>query len=138
MAGLLKFSVRLSGARASATALLGSQNEAVARTISVASFHTGKKLDQGTWKVPERLADIPDAEDPNFFNMVEYYFHRACVLAEDRLMKVGVYFLSRTKVAIKSSHMAFASLQGHFFSIYRIWHECESVTRRNAKKFTEF
>ena len=100
MAGLLKFSVRLSGARASATALLGSQNEAVARTISVASFHTGKKLDQGTWKVPERLADIPDAEDPNFFNMVEYYFHRACVLAEDRLMKVGVYFLSRTKVAI--------------------------------------
>ena len=89
MAGLLKISVRLSGARAPATALLGSQNEAVARTISVASLHTGKRLDQGTWKIPERLAGIPDAEDPNFFNMVEYYLHRGCVIAEERLMKVS-------------------------------------------------
>lgn len=38
------------------------------------------------WQVPERLQGIPEAEDPNFFNMVEFYFHKACVLAEDNLM----------------------------------------------------
>ena len=38
------------------------------------------------WKIPERLVDIPTADDPQFFNMVEYYFHKACVLAEERLI----------------------------------------------------
>ena len=39
------------------------------------------------WVIPERLAHIPDAENPNFFNMVEYYYHKACVLAEDKLVR---------------------------------------------------
>ena len=38
------------------------------------------------WEIPKRLEGIPDAENPNFFNMVEYYFHKACVLAEDQLL----------------------------------------------------
>ena len=29
-------------------------------------------------KIPERLLYIPDAEDPSFFEMVEYFFHRGC------------------------------------------------------------
>ena len=29
---------------------------------------------------------IPTAEDPSFFNMVEYYFHKACILGEPRFM----------------------------------------------------
>ena len=32
-----------------------------------------------------RLQHIPTAERPSFFNMVEYYFHRACVVAEPSL-----------------------------------------------------
>ena len=28
--------------------------------------------------IPERLQYIPTAEDPAFFEMVEYYFHRGC------------------------------------------------------------
>ena len=45
------------------------------------------------WAIPERLAHIPDAEDPNFFNMVEYYYHKACVIAEDKLVsfKEGIF-----------------------------------------------
>ena len=39
------------------------------------------------WQIPERLEDIPNSEDPNFFNMVEYYFHKACVLSEDKMME---------------------------------------------------
>jgi glutamate dehydrogenase (NAD(P)+) len=38
------------------------------------------------WEIPDRLRTIPDAENPSFFNMVEYYFHKACILAEDSMM----------------------------------------------------
>jgi len=38
-------------------------------------------------KVPDRLAYIPDAEDPAFFEMVEYYFHRGCQMVEDSLIE---------------------------------------------------
>lgn len=89
MAGLLKFGVRLSArAPKSVTALLNPNAEAVGRTVSIASLHTGKQLNTGTWVIPDRLLGIPDADNPNFFNMVEFYFHQACVLAEERLMKV--------------------------------------------------
>jgi glutamate dehydrogenase (NAD(P)+) len=36
--------------------------------------------------MPERLRGIPEAENPSFFNMVEYFFHKACVTAEPKLM----------------------------------------------------
>ena len=86
MAGLLKYGVRLSSR--APTALLNLNAEPVVRTVGVASLHTGNQLSSGTWQIPDRLAHIPDADNPNFFNMVEYYFHQACVLAEERLMKV--------------------------------------------------
>jgi len=38
-------------------------------------------------KIPERLQYIPDAEDPSFFEMVEYYFHRGCQMVEDSLIE---------------------------------------------------
>ena len=73
----------------SAATLLTNSNETAIRTVSIANFHTSKQLnDVTTWQIPERLHNIPDADNPNFFNMVEYYFHQACVLAEERLMKV--------------------------------------------------
>jgi len=52
-----------------------------------AAFHTSSPKNTATWKIPERLAGIPEAEDPPFFNMVEYYYHRGCVLAEEKLIK---------------------------------------------------
>ncbi|KAG0718917.1 Glutamate dehydrogenase, mitochondrial [Chionoecetes opilio] len=38
-------------------------------------------------QIPERLQYIPDAEDPKFFEMVEYFFHRGCQVVEDQLVE---------------------------------------------------
>ncbi|KAL5284010.1 GLUD1 family protein [Megaselia abdita] len=37
-------------------------------------------------KIPDRLKDVPVAKDPKFFDMVEYFFHRGCQIAEERLV----------------------------------------------------
>lgn len=41
----------------------------------------------GDHKIPDRLKDMPDNPKPNFFAMVEYFFHRACVIVEDKLVQ---------------------------------------------------
>ena len=53
------------------------------RTVS-RRFHASAAVN---WQIPERLAEIPESMDPNFFNMVEYYFHKACSIAEPTLME---------------------------------------------------
>ena len=40
----------------------------------------------GSLAMPDRLKHIPEAEDPGFFEMVEYFFHKSCVLGEESLM----------------------------------------------------
>lgn len=37
-------------------------------------------------QIPDRLADVPTAKDPRFSNMVEYFFHRGCQIAEPKLV----------------------------------------------------
>lgn len=37
--------------------------------------------------IPDRLKDVPTAENPRFFDMVEYFFHRSCQIAEDHLVE---------------------------------------------------
>merc|ERR1712096_598130 len=36
--------------------------------------------------IPDRLQHVPTAQDPGFFEMVEFFFHKACVLVEDKLI----------------------------------------------------
>lgn len=38
-------------------------------------------------EIPDRLKEVPTAENPRFFDMVEYFFHRACQIAEDQLVE---------------------------------------------------
>jgi len=52
-----------------------------------AAFHTTETTAVADeWKIPDRLQDVPTAKDPGFFEMVEYYFHKACVLIENKLV----------------------------------------------------
>lgn len=37
--------------------------------------------------IPDRLKDMPTHPNPRFFDMVEYFFHKACVLVEDKLVE---------------------------------------------------
>merc|ERR1711935_106457 len=38
----------------------------------------------------DQFKDVPEADDPGFFESVEYFFHKACVLAEDTLIDVNM------------------------------------------------
>lgn len=40
----------------------------------------------GDHQIPDRLKDIPTLPNPRFFDMVEYFFHRACQIVEDKLV----------------------------------------------------
>jgi len=86
---LIKSGSRALGSRALASAAKEMSGPAAATTASsTASIHTSGQCNafNEKWKIPERLVDIPNADNPQFFNMVEYYFHKACVLAEERLV----------------------------------------------------
>ncbi|XP_046392878.1 glutamate dehydrogenase, mitochondrial-like [Ischnura elegans] len=39
------------------------------------------------YKIPDRLKDIPEAANPKFFEMVEYFFHSACEILEEKLIE---------------------------------------------------
>ena len=79
-AGMMKMAAR--------PILMGS-TEGLPRILGVTAsngLHTSASRSTDTWQIPERLQGIPEAQDPSFFNMVEYYFHKACVLGEPRFM----------------------------------------------------
>jgi len=75
-----------SGRRASGALLEQLQRGAVSQQHEL---HTSNPA-QGTLTIPDRLQHIPEAEDPGFFEMVEYFFHKSCVLIEDRLVDVNM------------------------------------------------
>jgi len=77
------------GRRASGALLETAQRSAVAAGQAEAQFHSSGPV-QGSLQIPERLVHIPEAEDPGFFEMVEYFFHKSCVLIEDRLVDVNM------------------------------------------------
>lgn len=38
-------------------------------------------------QIPDKLKDMPTNPHPRFFDMVEYFFHRACIMVEDKLVE---------------------------------------------------
>jgi len=84
-AGMIKMAMK------PATVLVTEAMPRILATTSSASLHTSssRKADPGnSWAIPERLQHVPTADDPSFFNMVEYYFHKACILGEPRFMEL--------------------------------------------------
>lgn len=41
----------------------------------------------GDHQIPDRLRDVPTASNPKFFDMVEYFFHKSCMVVEDKLVE---------------------------------------------------
>merc|ERR1712198_733197 len=59
----------------------------------------------GSLQIPDRLKDIPTAADPGFFEMVEYFFHKACVLSEDMLIDENMKNVRTTREEkVKKAH----------------------------------
>jgi len=78
-----------------AKTLVGSQQK---------DLHTSEPV-QGSLTMPERLVEIPEAQDPGFFEMVEYFFHKACILAEDKLIDEDMKNVRTTREEkIKKAH----------------------------------
>ncbi|XP_017884592.1 glutamate dehydrogenase, mitochondrial [Ceratina calcarata] len=50
----------------------------------VSTFQTRGYADH---QIPDRLKNMPDDPKPKFFDMVEYFFHRACQIVEDKLVE---------------------------------------------------
>lgn len=61
------------------TVLLGKVVPAATSTAAVRQY--------SDHQIPDRLKDVGTAADPKFFDMVEYFFHRACQVAEDKLVE---------------------------------------------------
>lgn len=58
------------------------------RNVSESVFRTASSSSvRGIHEMPDHLKDVPTAENPRFFDMVEYFFHRACQVAEDKLVE---------------------------------------------------
>lgn len=39
------------------------------------------------YQIPDRLKGIEDAEDPLFFDMVEYFYHKSCKILQEKLVE---------------------------------------------------
>lgn len=55
------------------------------------------------YQIPDRLKDVPSAKDPAFFDMVEYFFHRGCEVAEDSFVEnmKGKYTLEEKQKKVR-------------------------------------
>jgi len=79
-------------------------DQAAKTAVGGKDLHTSGVV-QGTLTMPERLVEIPEAEDPGFFEMVEYFFHKACILAEDKLIDVDMKNVRTTREEkVKKAH----------------------------------
>lgn len=54
-------------------------------TLGARHLSTSNQLLQHS--IPEHLAYVPDSEDPSFFHMVEYFYHKGWQVVEDKLVE---------------------------------------------------
>jgi len=84
--------------------LLEQASKAVGVAPHHGDLHTSSPA-QGVLTMPGRLEHIPDAADPGFFEMVEYFFHKACIFAEDKLIDEDMKMVrSSREEKVKKAH----------------------------------
>jgi len=67
-------------------------------------LHTTPQVAQSR-VIPDRLVHIPEEESPGFFEMVEYYFHKACMMVEEELIETHMSTSRISKAdKIKKAH----------------------------------
>ena len=71
-------------------------------------------------QIPDRLKDIATHPSPRFFDMVEYFFHRACQIVEDKLVEDMRY--SRTSVEERKKNVK---------GILRMMEGCDKIIEIN-------
>lgn len=64
---------------------LTSPSQDLSGQLAVRQFATSSVLQQH--KIPEHLSYVPDSQDPSFFHMVEYFYHRGWQVVEDKLVE---------------------------------------------------
>lgn len=67
-------------------------------------------------QIPDRLKDVPTHANPKFFDMVEYFFHRACQIVEDKLV-----------ADIKSPKMSVEDKRQKVRGILTLMEQCDHV-----------
>lgn len=61
-------------------------NTSAVLKVSPAAAQQQARL-MSAYKIPEHLNGIESAEDPNFFQMVEYFYHKSCLILQDKLVE---------------------------------------------------
>lgn len=67
-------------------------------------------------QIPDRLQTVPTAANPRFFDMVEYFFHRACQIVEDKLVE-----------DIKSTRMSLEDRKKKVRGILTLMEQCDHI-----------
>merc|ERR1712001_267917 len=84
MGSLEKMSSSLVSAMRRASGLVGKAGKQQ-QARKARDLHTSRAA-LGSLQIPDRLQHVVDKQDPGFFESVEYFFHKACVKAEDSLI----------------------------------------------------
>ncbi|XP_043471900.1 glutamate dehydrogenase, mitochondrial-like isoform X2 [Leptopilina heterotoma] len=84
------------------------------------NFSVRAKL-YGIHKIPERLKDVGESNDPNFSHMIEYHFHKAVEKMEDSFLRE----------LAKNSDTTNEERQKHFKGIINIMSNCQTVIELN-------
>lgn len=69
--------------------------------------------------IPERLKDMPENPNPRFFDMVEYFFHRACILVEDKLVE--------DLAKVKGSRLTLEQRKAKVKGILTLMEQCDQI-----------
>lgn len=59
----------------------------LANLVRVLPISVSQSRDYSERKIPDRLKNVVTDKDPKFFDMVEYFYHRACQIVEDKLVE---------------------------------------------------